>query len=500
MGFARNPQRGIGRGAAGMLPLVALVCVLHSPPLRAAPWAETGDIALRHELQLLADAGVIDGVLATWPVPWRSVAGALDEASGDALSPTLAAARRHVQAAAHRALVQDGTAVELRAAGVGKPPALRGYADTPRTDGEVSLGVENRSGPFAGRVRATRVADPPDGHEERLDGSYGAFLAGGWWLGVGSLDRWWGPGWDGSLVLSNNARPVPALFADRASAQPFASDWLAWLGPWRVSAFLGRLEANRTIGHARMLGLRIAFRPLPGLSVGLSRTALFGGDNRPEDIDTIRNLLLGKDNQAAGPDSDQPGDQLGGIDARWSLARYGAPVAAYGQLIGEDEAGGLPSKPLGQAGLETWGGTAAGTSWRLFAEFADTAARFQLSQPQFNAAYNHGVYTSGYRHYGRSMGHTIDGDSQLISLGGIVDLDRGPAFDWVLRRGRLNRDDGGVQPLAPRRTELASVTLGCRLVVNSVSVRLSGGAERIDPVNADAETNRFFGVDVSYRY
>ncbi|HBC34390.1 MAG TPA: capsule assembly Wzi family protein, partial [Marinobacter adhaerens] len=39
------------------------------------------------------------------------------------------------------------------------------------------------------------VADPLDGEEFRLDGSYVAATAGNWVLGVGAIDRWWGPGW-----------------------------------------------------------------------------------------------------------------------------------------------------------------------------------------------------------------------------------------------------------------------------------------------------------------
>ena len=31
------------------------------------------------------------------------------------------------------------------------------------------------------------------------------------YLRLSVTDRWWGPGWDGSLILSNNARPIPAI-------------------------------------------------------------------------------------------------------------------------------------------------------------------------------------------------------------------------------------------------------------------------------------------------
>jgi hypothetical protein len=46
-------------------------------------------------------------------------------------------------------------------------------------------------------------------------------LLGNWSTSLGKVDRWWGPGWDGSLILSTNARPIPAISLDRRIAEPF---------------------------------------------------------------------------------------------------------------------------------------------------------------------------------------------------------------------------------------------------------------------------------------
>ena len=45
----------------------------------------------------------------------------------------------------------------------------------------------------------------------QLDGSYISARLGNWSTTFGQVDRWWGPGWDGSLILSTNARPIPAI-------------------------------------------------------------------------------------------------------------------------------------------------------------------------------------------------------------------------------------------------------------------------------------------------
>ena len=49
---------------------------------------------------------------------------------------------------------------------------------------------------------------------------------GNWSASLGQVERWWGPGWDGSLVLSTNARPIPAIAVDRRIPEPFNTKWV----------------------------------------------------------------------------------------------------------------------------------------------------------------------------------------------------------------------------------------------------------------------------------
>jgi hypothetical protein len=59
---------------------------------------------------------------------------------------------------------------------------------------------------------------------------------------AGFMQRWWGPGWDGSLILSSNARPIPALSVDRNYSDPFGLPVLRRLGPWSASVGMGQLD------------------------------------------------------------------------------------------------------------------------------------------------------------------------------------------------------------------------------------------------------------------
>ena len=103
------------------------------------------------------------------------------------------------------------------------------------------------------------------------------------------------------------------------------------------------------------------FKPRPWLEFGLTRTAQWCGGDRPCDWDTFVDMVLGNDNQVEGGGrvEDQPGNQMAGYDMRLRSPWRALPLAFYTQWIGEDEAGGLPSKFIGQFGLESWGSSCA---------------------------------------------------------------------------------------------------------------------------------------------
>jgi hypothetical protein len=295
---------------------------------------------------------------------------------------------------------------------------------------------------WAFKLQATVVGDPIDDQRYRLDGSYVAGIWGNWALGIGALERWWGPGWQSSLILSNAARPSPGFFIQRVDNEPFDLPVLEWLGPWDLQAFFNQLENNRETSRAKLIGMRVSFKPANQLEIGLSRTAQWGGEGRPEDLRTFWNMVIGEDNRGDGgldeEGLNEPGNQLGGIDWRLGHNFDGVSAAFYGQIIGEDEAGGLPSHVLGMAGLETafvWG-----TSHnRLALEVSNTTMEFNKGGSP-NAAYEHPRYPSGYRYKGRPLGASTDNDSELVALKGFHNLANGHQFNWTLGSGKINAD------------------------------------------------------------
>ena len=379
---------------------------------------------------------MLAGPLLSWPLAWAQVSRDLDQVDFARLSPGARASFERVRARAQRETEAHRLGVDARASAAAEPVQLRTFEDTPREEGEAELSVDWLGDRYAARLSAIVVADPDDEHEFRPDGSYLAASLGNWVLSLGYLDRWWGPGWQGSLILSNNARPLPAIALDRNLPDPFEVPVLRWLGPWRLSTFMGQFESDRDFSNALLFGFRVEIRPHPTLQLAASRTAQWCGDGRPCGLDTFWDLLVGNDNDQ--PLEEQPGNQLGGFDLRWSWPGGRVPFALYAQAIGEDEAGFLPSKYLGLFGLETWVDLGRG-SWRVHAEYADTACDFLRSPPEFGCSYTSGIYTDGYRYRGRVIGHAMDADGESVG-GGILYMDHlGRRWELLGRNVKLNR-------------------------------------------------------------
>lgn len=170
----------------------------------------------------------------------------------------------------------------------------------------------------------------------------------------------------------------------------------------------------------------------------------------------------------------------------------GVPFSIYGQFIGEDEAGGFPSQYLGQIGIETAGRLGEGWSLRWFGEVADTTCRF-YGDEHFNCAYNHGIYSTGYRYRGRAVGHSSDNDARMLSSG--MFLVDGDETHWqaVARFGVLNRGgppDAG-NSLTATKQEVMSIDFSHGREFRFGIIEIGAGLERIeDSVSGHSDTDK----------
>ncbi len=288
--------------------LAALLALAVHSPLSAAPMAEPGDVGLRHDIQVLADYGAITSPVSTWPISWDAVLADLERVQTDdiilpnAVLPTfervLAKARRQAQRGQH--------GFSARIAGAEEPMNIRGFSKSPRTRGEIGAGYSWLSEHVTIDLNASYADNPADGEEFRADGSQIGVDVGNWSVAASTLDRWWGPGWDGSIILGNNARPIPSLTIGRNLTKPFESKWLSWIGPWDLDVMFGQLEEERAVPNAQFFGVRFNFRPIDSLEIGVSRTAQWCGDARPCDGGTFLDRMCPSTSGRPGRDRLRP--------------------------------------------------------------------------------------------------------------------------------------------------------------------------------------------------
>lgn len=306
---------------------------------------------------------------------------------------------------------------------------LAGAADPGRSPNFLALPLAGRSGAavlFAdGDAQGLRwslggsLQDQP-GQRADFEGTGLSYPFGPGRLYASVERRHWGPSPFGSLILDGAARALPALGWRKTSGEAFDLPVLKWLGPWRTDLFAGQLSNDVGPSAVKLLGWRVEIEPWRGVVLGGSRVLQWGGAGRPQTLGSLARAILGIDNFEAGTDrSVEPGNQLAGFDARWTLP-WGEPLrfTLNGQAIGEDEAGHMPSRYIVSGGGEVAGTLADGTALRVFGELADTQIDRWFRGSGFpGSAYHHSLYPAGYAQRNQPLAYPAGGDVRIASLG-----------------------------------------------------------------------------------
>ena len=262
---------------------------------------------------------------------------------------------------------------------------------------------------------------------------------------IGKVSKWWSSSDETSLILSNVAEPqIGITISNYIPITPKISIIKKIIGNYDYSIFFHKLDKNRHIPNALLMGNRLSILPSKDLSISFMRAAQFGGDGRAVDLDVFKNLILGKDTTSSKLDySDQPGNQIAGIDFIYKpLKKYNFEI--FGQYYGEDGLDPIiddrwigaifPSKRFGSLGMSLYRGEHSQID-KYTIEHINTDSGYK------NVTYNHSIYQSGYRYKELPIGANIDADSHSTSIKLEKKINELTRINYKISRAKINQNN-----------------------------------------------------------
>ncbi len=459
-----------------LTPLI-LLCTLMSTQLFAEPWIDTSDIYLKADIQQLADAGYILTPVTTYPLMWDDVINDLKKIEINHLSTSQQSAYYYIS---HQFKLARRNLTTIKVQSAAKNSRFTSFGDIFRDKNSIQIQSSSMSNNFAMKIAPSYTYSPIYGEKYRLDESYLAAFWGNWVISIGQQDRWFGPTWDTSLSLSNNARPMPALAITRKSAKPFTLPFTELMIPWTLTTFIGKMDDRRIIKNTLLWGFRLNFKPFKNLEVGITRLAQWGGKGHAQNFSTFWNVLIGRTNcGAAGltcnANNPNPANQQAGYDLRYSTHLFTQPISIYGQYYAEDgdnkHALGFLSKPEIQLGLDTHLDL-FNMPTTTYIEYTNSFADCQARDGIGNCFNEHSSYKTGMRYNGRAIGNLYDNDAQTVALGAISQFNRDTQITTKFRWLKLNYDNSD---LAPQNTLIGNplTSIAENILMVSTSIQFS---------------------------
>jgi hypothetical protein len=256
---------------------------------------------------------------------------------------------------------------------------------------------------------ASQLALNYDGYNNfTIDSSYLQYTKGIATFGIGQVDRHWSFSDNTSLILSNNARPSKSIYLKLENR--FGYDWLPSKANWSLEVFNGLTKGSLNVRKSMLLGIRTILSPVEGLQFELVQTSQWGGKGHSKGISALGAALAFDSNT----NSNSNINKMAGFGISYKIPITKIPMRIYGQAIGEDEAGNLPSCLAYLAGLE-W--TNAKIKYPTIVGIETIDTRIDTTTHGNcgpNTMYNNNTYE--YINYGRTMGAAIDTEGTSLGL------------------------------------------------------------------------------------
>lgn len=379
---------------ARLLPLVLASSLLHATPQLIAP-----DDTLFEELNGLVNRQVIQLNLSTFPLSQAEVKRALNQANPQNQSDVLVIQRLKQRLQEKR----DGFTLEVEADSklrhlplLDEPSSvnLAGYYDQYRGSAKQSFA----SGALDVYLQANYVGGKTTYRRQKTDlaGSYIALKSWNQLLSLGLQSRQWGGGHHHSLLLSNAARPFPAISLQREKSHAAKLRPFSWLGAWQYQAFLGKpLGMKELAAHDEgyIAGIRVTAMPLDGVEFGLGHVAL--------QTQADPNVPLAENAH------ERQEIQVSGVDARLRLMPwFNLPLSVYGQVTQEQGEGRESGEMAYLIGIDGSHNISPRQTFNWYLEGTQTAKLGESDRQHI-----------GYVHQQLPLGHAWGTDMRILTVG-----------------------------------------------------------------------------------
>jgi hypothetical protein len=261
-------------------------------------------------------------------------------------------------------------------------------------------------------------------------------------FGIGSKNYNWSFSSKNSLILSSNAQPLNSIY--------FKSDYqneLPYFNKASIEIINGMTKGHKNLEDPMLFGVRVTYAPTTRFELEAIRVSQWGGSKNNKSPSIITKTFFGDTNEGTHSNI----NQMAGIGVSYSLPKSSLPIRIYGQAVGEDEAGGLPSCLIYLSGIE-WNGLLINQRTLIGLEFIDTRTRFTSNKncgP--NSAYNNHTYK--YTNHGIVMGAPIDTQGRSFELFGKTSISSKIEAHLSLQKLLINSDNFSMHRLTPDRRE-----------------------------------------------
>ncbi len=310
---------------------------------------------------------------------------------------------------------------------------------------------------------ASQLALNYDDHNNlNLDGSYFQFTKGMVTYGVGAVNRHWSFSDNTSLILSKNARPSESIYLKLENS--FGYDWLPSKANWSLEVFNGFTEGSINGSKSSLFGVRAILSPVEGLDFELIQTSQWGGNGYNNGISSLGAALFLDTNDSLNSNI----NKMAGFGISYLIPSNIMPLRIYGQAIGEDEAGSLPSCFTYLAGLE-WTNTK--NKYPIFIGIEAIDTRIDTTLYGYcgpNTMYNNSVYD--YTNYGKTMGTAIDTEGTSLGLYVRSQISQKINIEFTTKSVVINDNNWSGHRLSSNRQSGLICSLGVSWVKNNISL------------------------------